>query len=54
MRCGRSRSRELDRQGVPHELITLKDAGHGLGGVKLAVVAETHDRVLAFLRKHLR
>jgi dipeptidyl aminopeptidase/acylaminoacyl peptidase len=46
-------ARELDRNGVAHELITVKDSGHGLGGVKPAVVAETHDRVLAFLKKYL-
>jgi dipeptidyl aminopeptidase/acylaminoacyl peptidase len=46
-------ARELDRLGVAHELIRVKDAGHGLGGVKPAVLAGIHDRVLAFLRKHL-
>ena len=45
--------RELGSKGVAHELITVKDAGHGLGGVKPAVVADIHDRVLAFLKKYL-
>jgi dipeptidyl aminopeptidase/acylaminoacyl peptidase len=45
-------ARELGRKGVVHELVTVKDAGHGLAGARPAVVAETHDRVLAFLKKH--
>jgi len=47
-------AKELSRKSVEHELITVEDAGHGLGGVKPAVVAGIHDRVLAFLNKHLR
>ena len=47
-------AKELSRQRVEHELITIEDAGHGLGGVKPAVVAQTHERVLAFLKKHLQ
>src|SRR5258708_39442923 len=47
-------ARELGRKGVAHELITLKYAGHGLVGVKPAVVFDTQERVLAFLKKHLR
>jgi acetyl esterase/lipase len=44
--------RELSRRGVPHELISLPGAGHGLGGVDEGVVADLHRRVLAFLRQH--
>jgi acetyl esterase/lipase len=47
-------AKELSRKGVEHELITVEDAGHGLGGVKPAVVAGIHDRVLAFLNKTMR
>ena len=47
-------AKELGRKGVAHELMTVKDAGHGLAGAKPSVVAETHERVLAFLKKHLR
>jgi acetyl esterase/lipase len=47
-------AKELSRKGVAHELITIQDAGHGLAGAKPAVVAETHDRVLAFLSKYMR
>ena len=45
--------KELSRHGVEHELITIEGMGHGFGGVKPAVVADVHDRVLAFLAKHL-
>lgn len=44
--------RELARHGVPHELITVPLAGHGLRGVDGAVVADIHRRVLAMLRRH--
>jgi dipeptidyl aminopeptidase/acylaminoacyl peptidase len=47
-------AQELGRKGVVHELVTVKDAGHGLAGARPAVVAEAHERVLAFLKKHLR
>lgn len=40
--------------GVPHELVTVQDAGHGLAGVKPAVVEEIHSRVLAFLNKYMQ
>jgi acetyl esterase/lipase len=45
--------KELARRGVEHELITIQDAGHGLAGAKPAVVDETRERVVAFLKKHL-
>jgi acetyl esterase/lipase len=44
--------RELARRGVPHELVSVRGAGHGLGGVDRKVVSEIHDRVLAFLQDH--
>lgn len=46
-------AKELARKGVEHELITVKDAGHGLAGAKPTVLVETHERVLAFLNKHI-
>jgi len=46
--------RELNRQKVEHELITVEGGGHGLAGVKPAVISETHDRVLEFLNRHMR
>jgi acetyl esterase/lipase len=45
---------ELAAKGVAHELISVKDAGHGLAGAQAAVVAGTHDRVLEFLKKYMR
>jgi acetyl esterase/lipase len=47
-------AKELDRKGVEHKLLTIKDAGHGLAGAKPSVLAETQERVLAFLNKHMR
>ena len=44
--------RELARHRVPHELISVAGAGHGLGGVDRKVVTGIHDRVLAFLQQH--
>src|SRR5207302_566540 len=43
----------LARNGVEHELITVKDAGHGLAGAKPATVSEINDRVVAFVKKHM-
>ncbi len=45
--------RELTRNGVRHELITVPGAGHGLVGVDPAVVAGVRRRVLGFLADHL-
>jgi acetyl esterase/lipase len=47
-------AQELDRKGIKHELITVKDAGHGLAGAKPAVVSEIRDRVVAFLNTHIQ
>lgn len=49
---------ELKRHGVEHELITMQGRGHGFDGgreaMKDPVIAQTFDRVLAFLDKHLK
>jgi acetyl esterase/lipase len=47
-------AKELTRKGVEHKLITVSGAGHGLAGAKPAAVADVHERVLQFLKKHLR
>jgi dipeptidyl aminopeptidase/acylaminoacyl peptidase len=47
-------AKELTRQKIENELITVKDAGHGLGGQKPETIAGIHDRVVAFLIKHLK
>jgi acetyl esterase/lipase len=44
----------LAREKVPHELIVVRGAGHGLGGGDKALVADAHERALAFIRKHLK
>jgi acetyl esterase/lipase len=46
--------RELTRLKVPHELITVRGAGHGLAGGDKKAVDEAHERALAFIRKHLQ
>jgi acetyl esterase/lipase len=45
---------ELKRRGVKHELITVKDGGHGLGNIAPEIVDKVNDRVLEFLSNHLR
>lgn len=46
--------RELARHGVVHELITVPKGGHGLGGADKEVVAEAHERALAFVKRYLK
>jgi acetyl esterase/lipase len=45
---------ELARQKRPHELITVQGGGHGLGGGDKKVIADAHERALAFIRRHLK
>jgi acetyl esterase/lipase len=45
---------ELTRQKVPHELVTVAGAGHGLAGGDKKLVAEVNERALAFIRRHLK
>jgi acetyl esterase/lipase len=46
-------ARELARDKVPHELITVRGAGHGLAGGDRKLVEQAQERALAFIRKHL-
>jgi acetyl esterase/lipase len=46
--------RELARQGVKHELVTVKGAGHGLSGGDKQAVADAHRRAVDFLRERLK
>jgi len=46
--------KELTHHNVPHELVTVKGAGHGLAGGDKKLVAEAHERALAFIRTHLK
>jgi len=48
-------AQELARFGVEHELITIKDGGHGFdgAGTKDPFVAEAFAKILSFLKRHL-
>jgi dipeptidyl aminopeptidase/acylaminoacyl peptidase len=47
-------AKELGRHKVPHELVTVPGAGHGLAGGDKQLVAEAHRRVSAFIREQLK
>jgi acetyl esterase/lipase len=49
-------ARELERQGLEHELLALEGRGHRFDGVGLSepLVAAVFDRVLSFLKTHSR
>ncbi len=47
-------AKELARHEVPHELITVKGAGHGLAGGDERLVSEAHEEAAAFIRRHLK
>lgn len=44
---------ELARLKLPHELVTVRGAGHGLAGGDKKLVEEAHARALAFIRGRL-
>ena len=43
----------LEDCGVPHELLTLEGAGHGLSGAPPEEIERVNARALAFLVRHL-
>lgn len=47
-------AKELARHKVPHELVTVPGAGHGLAGGDKKLVREAHEKALAFIRAKLR
>jgi len=47
-------AKELARQKVPHELVTVPDAGHGLAGGDAKLVEAAHEKAAAFIRKQLK
>jgi acetyl esterase/lipase len=47
-------ARELARQKIPHELVTVPGAGHGLGGGDKKLVDAANEKALAFIREHLK
>lgn len=51
--CSAAMARELTRQGVQHELLTVEGAGHGLGKGDPKRVAEVNARALEFIREQI-
>jgi acetyl esterase/lipase len=47
-------AKELARFKVPHELVTVTGAGHGLSGGDKKLTADAHAKALAFIRAHLK
>lgn len=47
-------AKELARHKVPHELVTVTGAGHGLAGGDKKLVADAHDKALAFIRTQMK
>lgn len=45
---------ELQKHGVRHELLTVPNGGHGLGGGDPAMIAWAHRRALNFIREQLQ
>jgi acetyl esterase/lipase len=48
-----SMDKELTRNKVEHEFISITDGGHGLSGVKPEVVMQTYERAVAFVTKQM-
>ena len=48
------RLKELTRNKVSHELVTVRGAGHGLSGGDRKLIDEANNRALAFIREHLK
>jgi len=46
--------KELARNKVPHELVTVRGAGHGLSGGDRKQIDEAHEKALTFIREHLK
>jgi acetyl esterase/lipase len=46
-------AKELAKQKVVHELVTVEGAGHGLSGGDKKKVDEANEKALAFIRKYL-
>ncbi len=51
--CSTDMAAELKKHGVPHELITVKGAEHGLAGGDPKLVADANARALEYIRRHL-
>jgi acetyl esterase/lipase len=46
-------AKEFEKHKVPHELVTVPGAGHGLAGGDKKLVEEANAKALAFIKKHL-
>lgn len=47
-------AKALAERNLPHELILIPNAGHGLGGGDPKLVEKAHDRAFDFLKTHLK
>ena len=47
-------AKELERNSVVHEFVTVQGAGHGLSGGEKKLVDEASDKSLAFIRRYLK
>src|SRR4029078_13057289 len=46
--------KEFARRKVPHEVVTVRGAGHGLSGGDKKLVEDAHAKALEFIRSHLK
>jgi dipeptidyl aminopeptidase/acylaminoacyl peptidase len=47
-------AKEFEKHKVPFEFITVKGAGHGLSGGDKKLVADAHDKAIAYIRAKLK
>ena len=47
-------AKELARHKVPHELVTVTGAGHGLAGGDKQLVADARAKARAFVRERMK
>jgi acetyl esterase/lipase len=47
-------AKALAAKKLPHELVTVPGAGHGLSGGDAMLVSQAHAKALAFIRQHLK
>ncbi|MDA1215227.1 MAG: alpha/beta hydrolase, partial [Planctomycetota bacterium] len=47
-------AKELQRRGLPHELVTVPAAGHGLSGGDPELIQAAHQRALEFIREQMK
>ena len=44
---------ELQKHGIRHELLTIPNGGHGLGGGKPGLIEWAHAKTFDFIREQL-